>query len=132
MFRRETLRIARKKHRCCMCRICIDKGTPYMDVCGAENSEFYHYKLCERCDYVLDKFAIICDDELLPDITEAIIRVYKLECENENCVGGALTIELEQNRNIINLYCRKCGSKRSINISLKGLKKFELIEKLKN
>ena len=60
-FYRDTVRTARKEHKCYLCGAIIQKGEKYHDKAGNEFGDVFHAKECEICQLVIDEF---CNSEL--------------------------------------------------------------------
>jgi hypothetical protein len=63
-FYRDTIRTARKEHKCSLCHGIIQKGEKYHDKAGNLIDESYVYsaKECEACQPVIDEFMASCND----------------------------------------------------------------------
>jgi len=68
-FYRDTLRKARKTHRCELCRAVILIGEKYHDKAGNQDGDIWTFKECEKCQPVIiefmDSFRVddgYCDD----------------------------------------------------------------------
>lgn len=55
-FYRDTVRTARKEHKCELCGAVIQKGEKYHDKAGNELGDISYVKECEKCQPVLDEF----------------------------------------------------------------------------
>ncbi|MBC3798485.1 hypothetical protein [Acetobacterium tundrae] len=59
-FYRDTVRTARKEHKCELCGAIIQKGEKYHDKAGNELGDIGYTKECEKCQPVLEEF---CNSE---------------------------------------------------------------------
>lgn len=56
-FYRDTIRVARKEHKCDICKGVIKKGEKYHEKAGLNyDGEFFHSKECESCQPVIAEF----------------------------------------------------------------------------
>lgn len=56
-FYRDTIRVARKEHKCDICKGVIKKGEKYHEKAGLNyEGEFFHCKECESCQPVIAEF----------------------------------------------------------------------------
>jgi hypothetical protein len=55
-FYRDTVRTARKEHKCGLCGAIIKKGEKYHDKAGNELGDIFYVKECEKCQPVIDEF----------------------------------------------------------------------------
>lgn len=55
-FYRDTVRTARKEHKCNLCGAIIRKCEEYHDKAGNEFGDIFYAKECEKCQPVLDEF----------------------------------------------------------------------------
>lgn len=56
-FYRDTIRVARKEHKCDICKGVIKKGEKYHEKAGLNyEGEFFHCKECESCQPVIADF----------------------------------------------------------------------------
>ena len=54
-FYRDTVRTARKEHKCDLCGVTIQKGEKYHDKAG-NDPDMWGSKECDKCQSVLDDF----------------------------------------------------------------------------
>ncbi|MDD3307725.1 MAG: hypothetical protein PHO29_11610 [Acetobacterium sp.] len=55
-FYRDTVRTARKEHKCGLCGAIIKKCEKYHDKAGNEFGDIFYVKECEKCQPVIDEF----------------------------------------------------------------------------
>ena len=55
-FYRDTIRTARKEHKCGICHGVIKIGEKYHDKAGKHDGDLWHGKECEPCQPVIDEF----------------------------------------------------------------------------
>ena len=63
-FQRETIRKARKEHKCSICQKKIMPGESYHEYAGVYEGDFYYSKECETCQPIITEFkrSRYCDE----------------------------------------------------------------------
>lgn len=78
-FNSDTLRFARKNHKCQCCYKQIDKGTAYIKTFGVNEGDWYQFKFHVYCRDVVDKVGSFLGEAIDPGEAYQLAEEYGVE-----------------------------------------------------